>query len=204
VSSPKAKGYIGYFGLEDWWFSEFTEAEQEQMEDAYTRGLSWPQDTSSPQDSSEFDPEEDYEEVDYGIAKGNLAHTDRKAYELLVEIAYSYLDGEPEDRSRWLRSLPAGSMQRRLLQKAEQLGWNPEEWADLENIPQEWIGSTVGVGTYWSEPDKFISGKLVSVDEDGIVVAIDNDEKGAAEHRHIPHAAIEFAFSVGSVTEEWG
>jgi hypothetical protein len=90
-----------------------------------------------------------------------------------------------------------------LLQKAEQLGWNREEWADIENIPHEWIGSSVSVWTSWSEPDKIISGTLVSVDAEGIVVALDTDEKGAAEHRHIPDAAIEFAFSVGEVTEEW-
>jgi hypothetical protein len=204
VSSQNAKGYIGYFGLGDWWFSEFTEAERAQMEEAYTRTLYGPGDKSSSHDASELDLEEPYEEEDTGIAKGNLANTDRKAYELLVEIAYSYLDGEPEDRSRWLQSLPAGSIQSRLLHKAEQLGWNREEWADDENIPQEWVGSSVSVKTSWSEPDDFISGTLVSVDAEGIVVAVYNDEKYVEEHRHIPDAAIEWSFSVGEgVTEQW-
>ncbi len=33
---PKIKGYIGYFGLSDWWLSAFTEQERIQIEQVYT------------------------------------------------------------------------------------------------------------------------------------------------------------------------
>lgn len=33
--SPQVGGYIGHFGLQDWWLSEFTEAEREQIVSRY-------------------------------------------------------------------------------------------------------------------------------------------------------------------------
>ncbi len=117
---PKIEGGLGYFGLEDWWLSTFSQDEREYIENIY-RPIS-SRDFDVSQKDGKFSST--YNPVNIGdhhkpLTEGKIGFTTQTAVSLLSSL------------SGWFRKAQDRSIAKRILAKAEELVKNTDDFLDL-------------------------------------------------------------------------